>query len=410
VIGGDYRALGVVRSLGRRGIPVWVVRSRDDHELSARSRYCRRAVLWPAEGDEERLDVLRALAHRHGAQGWVVFPSADATAAFVARQHTALEDFFRLTTPPWEVFEWAYDKRRTAELAQSLGVPHPSTRSVRDRGELEHYDGPFPVLLKPATKPQLNRPAAKAWRADDRAGLLRCYEEAAPQVEPGTLLLQELVPGGAGTQFSFAALCSAGQAVAVVTAERVRQNPPDFGRSSTFVRTVDDPQVEALGARVVAALGLTGLVEVEFKRDARDASLRLLDVNLRVWGWHTIARRHGLDFPYLAWRQALGEPVAPVRCPAGLRWLRMTTDVAAAARGIAAGELAPTSYLRSVVSRHERPVLAADDPLPALLEVPLYAARAFNNRRRRPADASSRERTSWPRTGLGGPPRSEASE
>ena len=59
VIDGDYGALGVVRSLGRRGIRVWVVRSQDDHRLSALSRYCRREVLWPEECDEARLDVLR---------------------------------------------------------------------------------------------------------------------------------------------------------------------------------------------------------------------------------------------------------------------------------------------------------------------------------------------------------------
>ncbi len=72
----------------------------------------------------------------------------------------------------------------------------------------------------------------------------------------------------------------------------------------------------------------------------------------------------------------------------------MTTDVAAAARCIASGELTPTSYLRSVLARHERPLLAVDDPLPALLEVPLYATGLLRSLWRRPAVASSRERTS----------------
>ncbi len=41
VIGGDYRGLGVVRSLGRHGIPVWVLK--DEHGLAASSRYARRS-------------------------------------------------------------------------------------------------------------------------------------------------------------------------------------------------------------------------------------------------------------------------------------------------------------------------------------------------------------------------------
>ena len=38
ILGADYRALGVARSLGRRGVPVWVIRDGDD-ALAARSRY-----------------------------------------------------------------------------------------------------------------------------------------------------------------------------------------------------------------------------------------------------------------------------------------------------------------------------------------------------------------------------------
>src|SRR5919109_2550401 len=45
VIGGDYRALGVVRSLGRRGIPVWVVTN--EHRVATASRYALRCFHWP---------------------------------------------------------------------------------------------------------------------------------------------------------------------------------------------------------------------------------------------------------------------------------------------------------------------------------------------------------------------------
>lgn len=379
VVGGDYRALGVVRSLGRRGIPVWVLRSPDDHRLAALSRHCRRRLLWP-EGDQARLALLRDLAQAQGAQGWVLFPTADATAAFVARHSPALGRWYRLTTPPWEVFGWAYDKRRTAELAETLGVDQPRTRALRDRADAEGYSGPFPVALKPATKPFLNRPAAKAWRADDAAALLSRYDEAAAVTEPGTLVLQELVPGDRDAQFSFAALCQDGEPLASVTALRARQHPADFGRSSTFVETIENPEVGGLGRRVLKGLGLTGLAEVEFKRDCRDGTYRLLDINVRVWGWHTIGRRAGLDFPHLAWRQAVGEQVAVTHAPGGLRWLRLTTDLPVGLREVAAGRVRAVSYLRSVLGRHERPVLALDDPLPALLEVPLFALSRLHHR------------------------------
>jgi D-aspartate ligase len=138
--------------------------------------------------------------------------------------------------------------------------------------------------------------------------------------------------------------------------------------------TVDNPVVEDLGRRVLAALALTGLAEVEFKRDNRSNSYKLLDINVRVWGWHTIARRAGLDFPYLAWRLALGRPVTTFRAPAGLRWLRLTTDLAAGVPEVVRRQLPAGGYLRSIADRHERAVLAGDDPVPGLLELPLFLA------------------------------------
>jgi len=371
VIGGDYRALGVVRSLGRRGIPVWVIRSADDHGLAGLSRFSRRRLIWPDGSDDSRVAFLLELAKREGVDGWTLFPTADATAAFVARRHGELAERFRLTTPDWDSYRWAYDKRLTYELAATIGVPHPRVFTPRDRDDLARFDGDFPVVLKPATKPRLNLPRAKAWLVRERAELPARYDEVAPLAEAGALMVQELIPGEGG-QLSVAALCRAGEPLVVTVAQRVRQYPMDFGRSSSYVETIDDAEVELLGARVMAKLRLDGLVEIEFKRDPRDGRCKLLDINVRVWGWHTIGSEIGLDFTYLAWQLANDLPVAPVRVPAGLRWLRLTTDLPAAYHEIRGGRLSLRTYLKTLASRHERAVAALDDPLPGVLEVPMF--------------------------------------
>src|SRR5437899_6046866 len=57
VMGADYRGLGIVRSLGRRGIPVWVLKH-DDQLLAALSRYARQSLAWPGLDDAERVRFL----------------------------------------------------------------------------------------------------------------------------------------------------------------------------------------------------------------------------------------------------------------------------------------------------------------------------------------------------------------
>src|SRR5439155_12687017 len=87
VIGGDYRGLGVVRSLGRRGIPVWVLT--DEHLIAGTSRYARRRLAWPAGDESSQVDYLLDLAD-HGLDGWMLFPTGDTTAALIARHHATL--------------------------------------------------------------------------------------------------------------------------------------------------------------------------------------------------------------------------------------------------------------------------------------------------------------------------------
>ncbi len=372
VIGGNYRGLGIVRSLGRRGIPVWVLK--DEHRIASTSRYACHSEGWPASPEADQRDYLLDLGTRYQLDGWAIFPTTDESAAMVAHHHSALAERFRLTSPEWDVMRWAYDKRLTYRLAGELQIDHPSTCYPTSRTVVEQLDCAYPVILKPAIKDQVNRfTIEKAWQINDRQSLLRRYDEARELVEPGVIMVQEMIPGNGESQFSYAALCEEGRPLASLVARRARQYPLDFGRASTYVETVDQPDVERLAERLLAAMAYTGLVEVEFKRDPRDGRFKLLDVNARVWGWHTLGRRAGLDFPYLTWAFVQGDPVRRIRARPGARWVRLTTDFPSAILAIRRGGLTPRGYLRSFRWPLEFAIFATDDPLPALIDAPWLA-------------------------------------
>jgi D-aspartate ligase len=374
VTGASYRALAVVRSLGRRGVPLRVVRS-DEHALAAASRYAGPRLAWPEGGDEQaHVDYLCRLADREGVRGWVLIPTHDEEAALVARHHEVLGERYRLTTPPWDTLRTAYDKRATHAAGARLGLDQPWTLFPRTAADLAAAEPRLPVVVKPAYKASANRLTIdKAWRADDSDTLRRRYDEACELVDPAILMIQELIPGDGTAQQSYAALCRDGEVLASLTARRTRQFPMDFGRASTFVETIDDPDVERDARRLLRAIRFTGLVEVEFK-----AGL-LLDVNPRPWGWQSLGGRAGVDFPYLLWRMASGATVPSARAVTGVRWVRMTTDVMAVAGELRAGRMSAWSYLRSLRRPLEFAVFARDDPLPSLVG-PLVTARMLAGR------------------------------
>jgi len=375
VTGADYRGLGIVRSLGRRGIPVWVLKQ-DGQLLGAASRYaCRSLACPPWEDDRKQLDFLRDLSIREGLTGWALFPTSDESVTLIARHHQLLAESYRLTTLPWDVLSWGCDKRLLSRLAQDLGVDQPWTFCPRNREELASLECPFPVILKPAMRlgfNGLNRD--KAWRVENRASLLARYDEACKLVAPEMLMVQEVLPGWGESQFSYAALCRDGRPLASIVARRTRQFPMDFGRFSTYVETVEEPQVVELGVRFLTAMRFTGLVEIEFKRDSRDGKFKVLDMNPRVWGWHTLCGRAGVDFPYLTWLLVRGEPVPETHGRAGERWIRWGADLPMAFKEILNGRLSLHSYLRSLRGPMVSAVFAWDDPMPGLLGLPLFAA------------------------------------
>jgi D-aspartate ligase len=371
IIGGDYQGLGIVRSLGRHGIPSVVLD--DETSIARTSRYAAGSIRVDSLRDDDA--VLRALTvarTRYRLDGWVLFPTRDETVATLSRHRDTLGRFFRVPTPEWDCVRVAWDKRETYRWAQKLGVAVPRTWFPRDEGDLNEVDTSVPVVVKPAIKEHFfYATKAKAWRADTAADLRRVFQRAASIVDPSEIIVQELVPGGGSAQFSYCAFVKDGRPVASMTVRRSRQHPSDFGRASTYVETVDVPELTDPSMRFLGELGYYGLAEVEYKRDSRDGRFKLLDVNARTWGYHTAGPAAGVDFPYLLFRDQLGQQVEPAQGRIGVSWIRLSTDVPNALVDIRAGRLRTGDYVRTLPGIDTEAVFSWRDPLPGLCEVAL---------------------------------------
>src|SRR5439155_1040500 len=252
------------------------------------SRYVRRRLPWPVCDDQEKINYLLRLCASHDLKGWVLIPTDDHSVGLLSNHHQALSSSYQVTVPPWETLRWACDKRLLYQLAERVQVHQPWTFCPSTREELATIDFPFPVILKPALRLRpSNLTVPKAWPAHDRKSLLKRYDEASALFSQENLIIQEMVPGGGDAQFSYAALCKDGHSLASVVARRTRQFPRDFGHFSTYVETIDAPEVIEPAERLLGAMRFTGLAEVEFKRYPRNAQFSVPDINPRVSGWHT---------------------------------------------------------------------------------------------------------------------------
>ena len=381
VLGGDFQGLGIVRSVGRRGAPVCVID--DEYSISRFSHFTTHAVRVPDLRDETRaVEAVLDAGRRLGLEGWVLYPTRDEIVAALSRHRPALAEFFRVPTPGWDSIQWAWDKRNTYRLAGELGIPAPRTWYPRNLDELKAIDIEPPFAVKPAIKEHfIYATKAKAWRAGSRAELEQRFSEAASLVAPGEVMVQELIQGDGRQQFAYCAFFKNGQAIGSMVVRRRRQHPPEFGRASTFVETVDLPVLEDLSQRFLRAINYYGLVELEYKLDPRDQRFKLLDVNARTWGYHTLGVQAGVDFPYLLFVDQLGGAAATCRTEPGVRWIRLVTDVPTCLVEMLAGRLGWREFLRSLATFEIESVFCREDFMPGLVELALvpylYMRRGF---------------------------------
>lgn len=378
VVGSDFRALGMIRSLGRRHIPCVLV---DSLPRSAWfSRYAVRRFRWHGRMDQRAfLEFLLRVADEYQLQHWLLLPMSDETVELIARNHEELASLYQLVTQPWDVLRWANEKHLVYQIAQELNIPCPQTWYPMGEDELKKLTPLFPAIIKPVSSLHFQQELRlKALPASDEEELLAQYRLASSFLDPGQILIQEVIPGNGYTQFSLAAYCKEGHTLAWMTARRTRQYPIDYGLGSSFVEAIEVPEIVEPAHQLLARLRLSGMVEVEFKHDRRANQYKLLDVNTRPWGWHTLALACGLDFPWIQYCDAFHEIPAIPTPRYGYRWRRILTDVPAAIQEIRTGILSPRAYLGSLLGKTTFSVFDWRDPLPVLGDFASALVRAFS--------------------------------
>ena len=126
IIGGHFQGLGLLRSLGEKSVPIYLL---DTIQCIGRfSKYVKKFYKCPQVKEESRfLEFLTNMARKENLTGWVVYPNDDETACFLAKYRKQLEEYYTITTPPWETYQYAYDKMSTYKLAEKHRIAMPKT-------------------------------------------------------------------------------------------------------------------------------------------------------------------------------------------------------------------------------------------------------------------------------------------
>jgi D-aspartate ligase len=160
----QHGAVGIIRSLGREGIPVYGVHE-NVWEPAARSRYLRGVFRWDfsrapaADSVSFLLDCATKIWTRP-----VLVVTSDENALFLAENAAALAEAYTLATPPAGVVNSFFNKKKMYDLCVRHGIRAPLTALPASRGELWVFvqAAGFPLEVKGEYDKFLVEPGRKA--------------------------------------------------------------------------------------------------------------------------------------------------------------------------------------------------------------------------------------------------------
>jgi D-aspartate ligase len=305
-------------------------------------------------------------------RGAVVLPCSDDGLELVCRHRDELVmRGYRPIEARDDVALAMLDKLETYALAMRAGIEVPRHFGLSDRGELdarlEESQMAFPCAVKPLHSHlfRLRFPGLKLLIAQDRAGLDKALERTdAHGIE---VMVTEIIPGAEDAYEAFHGYFDElGEPLVWLTKRKLRQYPVGFGLGTLHVTERNEEALEA-GLRFCLGVGIRGLGNPEFKRDARDGRLKLIECNHRFSLVNELLRRAGVNTPLLAYRRLTGG--APRSAPSfrsGVRLWYPTNDLRALREAVAEEQTTPLRAVRSLLHPMHLATFDVRDPDPML--------------------------------------------
>jgi predicted ATP-grasp superfamily ATP-dependent carboligase len=365
VLGCHKLGLGVIRALGKMGVPVFGAYY-NPNDMGYASRYVLGHCLCPHPDTDERGFVEALLNKASDWGGAVLMPSDDATLIPVSRHKEELACHYRVSAADWPVIETCIHKQYTYQLADRLGVPCPRTRIPESGEEAQEFARQigFPCLLKPCVGHQyFEHFRRKMEFVNTPDELRRVYRDA--ESVAAKMMIQEFIPGGDTAGVNYNSFFIDGEPQVEVTAEKVRLSPPRLG----FPRVVVSKRIPAIlepARTLLRGLSYTGFSCMEFKKDARDGIYKLMEINARQNLSTPLSVRSGVNFPYLTYHHLLsGErPISHPDFQEGVYWIDAGKDLLESIKSFRQEHYTFTQYLRPYLAPHVYSIPSWDDPRP----------------------------------------------
>ncbi len=366
ILDGGANALSVARSLGRKGVPVYVLAHPCEHVLS--SRFARPLPVTVRDNAKSTWTDYLLGKQSEPLGGAVLLTGSDVGLQIIAENRAALDKKFVLDDSNPAVQMLLLDKLQTYYVARDAGVPTPRFWVVSTLSQVEQIKNElvFPLILKPLISHLFEQKFGRKFMTVlDHAALLQAFAKV-EQAGIEIMLVEKLLGPDSLNCSYYTYLDECHKPLFDFTKRIFRRLPKNMGRACYHI-TDRNPFVKDLALKLIQHVKLRGLANVEFRLDRRDGQLKLIECNARFTAANVLLVDAGLDLPWFVYCRLTGRaPPDMTRYRAGLRLWDPLEDMRACRELMRLGDMNFFQWLKSVAHYQRMTYFAWDDPMPTL--------------------------------------------
>ena len=274
-----WYALNSIRLLARDGHEVFAA---DSGKISGGlySRYLKGKFIYPpvSEKSDEFIDCL--LAKIEELKIDILYPTFE-EGFVISRYIDRFRGHVKVILPNHKNIEMLHDKWTMTKYAESLEIPVPGTVLLKDF-EAEKYS--FPLILKPR-----DQRSAQGIVKIDSLGELK---KLSGTLDGSRFMIQEFKRP---YQICTTGLAYEGKLLGNIIYYNIREYP-ESGGVGTCRLSIRNDRIDSYVEKIVADLGYSGFISMDFLYDDVEDRYYLVDVNPRMSPGLLVAYRSGLDF------------------------------------------------------------------------------------------------------------------
>jgi len=275
-----HGAVGIARTLGRLGVPVYAV-VEDAFTPLACSRYLTKAFVWeswPGDG-EAFLNAMSIIAEIIGHRA-ILIPMDDLSAVCVAENADALSRWFLSPQLPFDLPRQLANKASLFSLCTRIGIPCARTVAPRSEDDIREFikHTTFPIVVKAAEQWRLLNDRYSTIVMPTREDLFDLYEHT-NSGERSRIIIQEYVPGEDWINHGY---CNFDMHLYLdFTGKKMLSYPLNAG-STALGMSIHNEELRCQSQIFLKAVSYSGIFDIDWRLDERDGQYKIVDCNPRV--------------------------------------------------------------------------------------------------------------------------------